>query len=470
MLLDPVLHDHREVLIAAKVGRVGGLQEPQSRIAAALRPAVAVEVGEQPVVGAAVQVDGAAEGRGRERRLRADALPVAAPGLQPGELPRAQEFEARLVDARPIVGRVGDVVGPRAHLGDRPKGTGLELAIFQDRAVEATHHEPCKEHADALGHGGGIDRIGQVPGLLPLHHVDVGGRVEVAAVGAVFPLGLTAAGAPEVGMADVVVVGDRDGGPVADHVAKLQAELEPADRVLRVAVGLVAGEEEQVGIGLPEALHQFGPRPRRARRVARHHGDRDPGLVGRVAANCSLEHRLCPVPHAVGMVAGRIPALDAEVGVPAGIEHGGAGNLNPLLSSLDLEPGLPRLAGQEREELGGERERAARLGPHGHGVDREGDHVAPRHVEIERPGPLRPRLARAGLCGLPPVSGGPAVEVGVRFTEGPRVEAAVGGRGTVAEAAQCQGDAGEREHATEGEHQRERLTKKRACRRKRVPV
>ena len=170
------------------------------------------------------------------------------------------------------------------------------------------------------------------------------------------------------------------------------------------------------------------------------------------------------------MVAGRIPALDAEVGVPAGIEHGGVGDLDPRVTPLDLEPGLAWLVGREREELSRELERAAGFGPHGDGVEGEGDHVAPRHVEIERPGPLRPRLARAGLCGLPPVSGGPAVEVGVRFTEGPRVEAAVGGRGTVAEAAQCQGDAGEREHATEGEHQRDRLTKKKACRRKRVPV
>ena len=268
------------------------------------------------------------------------------------------------------------MVGTRPHVGDRPERSGLELPILQDRTVEATHHEPCEEHADALGHGGGIDGIGQVPGLLPLHHVDVGCWVEVAAVGAVFPLGLAAAGAPEICMADVVVVGDRDGGPVADHVAKLQAELDPADRVLRVAVGLVAGEEEQVGIGLAQALHQFGPRPRRARRVARHHGDRDPGLVGRIAADESLEHRLRAVPHAVGMVAGRIPTLDAEVGVPAGIEHGGAGDLDPVVAPLDLEPGLTRLFRRERKKLRGEFERAAGFGPHGDGVEGEGDHVA----------------------------------------------------------------------------------------------
>ena len=49
-------------------------------------------------------------------------------------------------------------------------------------------------------------------------------------------------------MADVVVVGDGDRRPVAHDVAELQAELDPAGGVLGVAIGLVAGEEQQVGI------------------------------------------------------------------------------------------------------------------------------------------------------------------------------------------------------------------------------
>ena len=49
-------------------------------------------------------------------------------------------------------------------------------------------------------------------------------------------------------MAHVVIVGNADRRPVADDVAELQAELDPAGRVLGVAIGLVAGEEEQVGI------------------------------------------------------------------------------------------------------------------------------------------------------------------------------------------------------------------------------
>jgi len=78
---------------------------------------------------------------------------------------------------------------------------------------------------DPLPHRCRIDRIGQVPGLLPLHHVHGGRRQEVAAVRAVGTLGLPTAGAPEVRMAHVVVVGDRDGGPVTEHVAELQPEL-----------------------------------------------------------------------------------------------------------------------------------------------------------------------------------------------------------------------------------------------------
>ena len=63
-------------------------------------------------------------------------------------------------------------------------------------------------------------------------------------------------------MADVVVVGDRDRGPVADDVAELEAELDPAGGVLGMAVGLVAGEEQQVGVLALEVLDDLGPHAR----------------------------------------------------------------------------------------------------------------------------------------------------------------------------------------------------------------
>ncbi len=268
MPLDAVPHDDGEVLVAAEVRCVRGLQEFERRVPAALRPAVAIKVGEEAVVGAAVEMDSAGERRGRERRLRADALPVATPPLEPGELPGPEEFESRRVDARAVVVRVGDVVGPRAHLGDRPAGPRLEFPILEDRTVEAAHHEPREIDADAPGDRCGIERVGQVPGLLPLDHVHVVGGIEIAAVGAVLPLGLLPGGAPQIGLADVMVVGDRDGGPIAHHVAELQAELDPAGRVLRVAIGLIAGGEDQVGIGAPQALHELLAGSRRPRRVA----------------------------------------------------------------------------------------------------------------------------------------------------------------------------------------------------------
>ena len=45
-------------------------------------------------------------------------------------------------------------------------------------------------------------------------------------------------------MADIVVVGNRDSRPVAEHVAKLQAKLDPAHRVLGVPVGLITGKKQ----------------------------------------------------------------------------------------------------------------------------------------------------------------------------------------------------------------------------------
>jgi hypothetical protein len=272
-------------------------------------------------------------------------------------LPGAEQFEPGQVDRLAIVGRIDDVVGSRAHLRDRAGRPGLELAVFENREVDAAEHQPREIDADPLLDRRGIDRVGEVPGLLPLDHVHVAGREEVAAVGAVFAKSLLAAGPPQVWVADVVVVGDRHGGPVADHVAKLQTEFDPRIRVLLVAIRLVAGEEEQVGVGCPQAGHDLLPRPWRFGRVAREHGHGDRLLVGGIAADDAFEDRRVAMPHAVGVVAGGVPVVDAEVGIPAGIVHCRPRDLFPGPTPPDLEPHLPRLTRLEREELRGELER-----------------------------------------------------------------------------------------------------------------
>ena len=224
-------------------------------------------------------------------------------------------------------------------------------------------------------------------------------------------------------MAHVVVVGNRDRGPIPHHVAKLQAELEPAHGVLGVPVGLVAREEEEVGIGGPQAGHEFLPLARRPRRVAREHGHADLLARGRVGPHEPLEHRLLPVPHAVGSGLARIPALDPEVDIPPGIEHVGGRHLLPGVAPLHLEPGHTGLARLERKELRRELEHGRPAsGLHAHGVQGEGHDLVAGDIERERRRLRRlPRRSRITLrarlvCGLvpgllPPLAGHPAVEL-----------------------------------------------------------
>ena len=99
-----------------------------------------------------------------------------------------------------------------------------------------------------------------MPGLVSLDHVDVFGWVEISSAGAGGVGGLDAFFTPEVGLADVVVVGDGDGGAVAHEVAELQSKFEPTVSVLGVVVCLVSGEEEEVGVLCDQVFEDDGSR------------------------------------------------------------------------------------------------------------------------------------------------------------------------------------------------------------------
>ena len=77
-------------------------------------------------------------------------------------------------------------------------------------------------------------------GVRALHLVDVLNRHEEAAVGAGAGRGLLAAGTPDIGLSDIVVVRNRDGGDRADDLAEVAAELEPGGVVAPMVVDLVA--------------------------------------------------------------------------------------------------------------------------------------------------------------------------------------------------------------------------------------
>ncbi len=139
---DAVLHDDGEMLVAAEMHGPRAADFFERAIARRLRPAVAIEVGEQAIVALAVHVDGAAEGGLREHGLHLRAGPVLRPVAEEFLLPLAEQLQARQVDRLRIVGGIVDVVGTRPHLRNLARRAALEFAVFENGEVHAADVQP----------------------------------------------------------------------------------------------------------------------------------------------------------------------------------------------------------------------------------------------------------------------------------------------------------------------------------------
>ena len=245
------------------------------------------------------------------------------------------------------------MIGTRSHFRNGALGAGFKFAVLEDGEGNPTVGEVGEIHADVALDGGGIDRVGEVPGLLTLDHVDVCGWVEIATAGTSGIGGENAFFTPEVGLSDVVVVGDGDGGAVAHDVAELQAELEPAIGVLGVVVSLVAGEEENVRILLDEVFENDRTWSGGAGGITRKVADGDGVLIFGVLADESFEGCFCRVAETVGSVLGGVPILNAEVGGPSGVDDFFFGDFFPGVAVFDFKTDFLGFVRLQWEKLGG---------------------------------------------------------------------------------------------------------------------
>jgi hypothetical protein len=94
-LVDAVLHQDGQVLVAAEMNRPGAANFLERAVAAGLRPAVAIEIRQQPRIALAVHVDRAAECRLRQHGLDLGAGPVLPPRAQEAQLPLAEQLQTR---------------------------------------------------------------------------------------------------------------------------------------------------------------------------------------------------------------------------------------------------------------------------------------------------------------------------------------------------------------------------------------
>ena len=348
-------------------------------VAPGLRPAVRIEIGVQTTPELAVDVGPAAEDGLGEGDLHVGVAPVPTPGIEEAKLPLPEQDRPRDVDAAGIVVGVGDVIRARTLFGYQPFGATLELPVLEDREADPPPPKLGVVDADAALDGSGIEGIGEVARLGPLHHLHVLDRAEVAAIGPVGIVGLLPPRAPEVGLAHVVVVGNGDRRAVPDDRAEVAAELEPRRVVAGVVVDLVPGEEQQIGVeGLDvveDVLARDVPAVRGVDRVPGEAGDDDLVLVDGVLANPTVVESGGAVGHAVVPSSRVVPVLDPQRGGPSGLDHRSGPDLVPAVIALDLQAHLPLLALLQRIELRRHLEDAVV-----NRVEREADHLFARHL------------------------------------------------------------------------------------------
>lgn len=366
-----------------------------------------------------MDVDGAAEGGLTQDDFEIGSSPVLSPVVEEFQLTVTEELEALHIDGLAVIFGVVDMVGARAHFGNGALRAGFELTVFKDGEGNAGVGQVGEVNTDSAFDGLWINRIGEVPGLLALDHVDILGGVEISTAGAGLGGGFNAFFTPEVRLADVVVVGDGNGGAVAHDVAELHAELKPAGGVLGVVIGLVSSEEEEVGILFDEVLEDQRAWAGGAGGIAGEIADDEDVFVGGFAADLAFKGGLVSVAEAVGGIDLGVPVVNAEVGGPAGVDDFFFGDLLPIIAVFDFKADFLDLVGLEGEELGAHFESAVVKS-----VNRESDNFLSWDIEIDH------GLLFGRALTFPPIRGGPIIKAGVFLAEelrGSRHEFSEGG-------------------------------------------
>jgi hypothetical protein len=156
-----------------------------------------------------------------------------------------------------------------------------------------------------------------VAALLALDHFHILVMEKVATVIAGLCLGDFAIFSPEIALADVVVIGDGDAGAIPKYLAEGEAKLEPCGSVFFVIVGLIAREEQDVGILVVDVAHILWAQTAILIGVAGEGRENDLIVGCGVLANQSFKTRCFTMKQAVFCVCGIVPIFDAKGGGPA---------------------------------------------------------------------------------------------------------------------------------------------------------
>ncbi len=140
------------------------------------------------------------------------------------------------------------MVWTRSLFGHSACGAGFEFAVFQDGKVDVAPIQIGEIDADPLADVTRVDGVWQMAGLCAFHLFNIDSRLGVTTVRRSAQRGDLSAFAPDVRLANIVIVRQTYRGAIFDDVAKIPAELEPGGIVAVVVVDLISRKEEYIRI------------------------------------------------------------------------------------------------------------------------------------------------------------------------------------------------------------------------------
>lgn len=163
VVIDPVLYNHREMLVATEMHRPSAANECHRLVARRLRPAVAVEICQQTALRPTMHMHCAAKRCLREDTLHLGIRPVFRPVFEEIFLTRSKQLQSGKIDCFRVILWIVDVVGAWPHLRNLARWAALELAILQYREIHTADGDSREINADTTIHRLGIRTVRQVP-------------------------------------------------------------------------------------------------------------------------------------------------------------------------------------------------------------------------------------------------------------------------------------------------------------------
>ena len=149
------------------------------------------------------------------------------------------------------------MVGTGTLLGNHAGRTGLELAVLDNGKANTPPVQVGVISSDTSFDGGRVVWIRQMTGLSPLHLLDIFDGHGIPTVRRTGKSRFLAVVTPDIGLSDIMVIGNAHGREIPDHLSEITTKPQPGGVVAAMVVNLVTGKEKKVRLKPLDILHQI---------------------------------------------------------------------------------------------------------------------------------------------------------------------------------------------------------------------